>query len=61
MKKEKIKKGLLYHRYRFGIIGNIKVWFCRAFGHQANNIRKHEWCERCGLAHEEIYYKQQTK
>jgi len=52
------KNGLMYHRYRFSLWGNIKVWFCRRFGHQLNNDKNYEWCERCGLVHEEIYHKQ---
>lgn len=45
-----------YHKYRFGIWKNIKVWFCRTFGHQLNESPKNHWCERCGLAYEECYY-----
>lgn len=60
--KEIIINGLLYHRYRFGW-KNIKVWFCRVFGHQISNKVNIDnfytgCCQRCGLAYEEIYYKQ---
>ncbi len=51
-------KGLLYHRYRFSFYKNIKVFICRIFGHELNNTEKHHWCNRCGLAYEEIYHKQ---
>lgn len=47
---------MIYHRYRFGILKNIKVWFCRTFGHQINDNPSHHWCERCGLAYEECYF-----
>ena len=45
-----------HHKFRFGIKGNIKVLFCRIFGHKLNNNPQNLWCERCGLAYEEIYH-----
>lgn len=61
MKKNKntYRKGLLHHRYRFGLIGNLKVWFCRTFGHRVNNDVAYKCCERCGLFYGEIYHKQE--
>lgn len=58
MKKDVYRKGLLHHKYRFGLIGNIKVWFCRTFGHELNKNVEHKWCERCGMFYGEIYHKQ---
>lgn len=57
-KKSTTKKGLLYHGYRFGLFGNIKVWFCRSFGHEINEDVNHQWCNRCGLFYGEIYSNQ---
>lgn len=57
-KKHIYRKGLLHHHYRFGLLKNIKVWFCRTFGHQVNNNVEHKWCQRCGLFYGEIYHKQ---
>ena len=54
MKKEKEVK-LIHHRFRFGIVGNLKVVNCRMFGHKINNNPAHPWCERCGMVYEEIY------
>jgi hypothetical protein len=54
------KDGLLYHRYRFNFYTNIKVFVCRLFGHRINKKEDHEWCNRCGLAYEEIYHKQRA-
>lgn len=45
-----------YHRFRFGIKGNIKVLICRTFGHRINENPANHWCERCGLAYEECYH-----
>ncbi len=47
--------GLMHHRFRFGIMKNLKVLTCRIFGHRINNKPSQHWCERCGLAYEEIY------
>lgn len=47
-----------HHKFRFGIIGNIKVLICRIFGHRLNDNQHYEWCQRCGLAYSEIYHKQ---
>jgi len=52
------RKGLMQHHYRFGLLKNIKVWFCRTFGHKMNDEKKHQWCDRCGLASSEIYHSQ---
>lgn len=57
MGKKIYRNGLMHHQYRFGF-KNIKVWFCRTFGHQVNNNFNHKWCQRCGLATTEIYHKQ---
>ena len=59
MKKHKYiyRKGLMHHDYRFGIWKNLKVWFCRTFGHKMNDNNNHGWCDRYGLAHTEIYHK----
>ena len=51
------KNNLLYHRYKFSFWKNIKVWFCRRFGHQISNDPSSHCCQRCGLAYEEIYHK----
>lgn len=59
MKKRKYKKGLMYHRYNFGLLQNIKVWICRRFGHEVNSKVENKWCERCGLFYGEIYHKQE--
>ena len=59
MSKKRYRKGLLHHNYRFGLIGNLKVWFCRNFGHRLNNDVKHKWCEICGMYYGEIYHKQE--
>jgi len=61
MEKSKLKNtnvavGLLYHRFRFGLIGNLKVLTCRIFGHRLNNNPAYHWCERCGMVYEEIYH-----
>ena len=45
-----------YHKFRFGVIGNLKVLLCRTLGHRINENPKYFWCERCGLAYEECYY-----
>lgn len=45
-----------YHGLRFGIWKNVKVLFCRAFGHRINENPANHWCERCNLAYEECYY-----
>ena len=58
--KQVYRKGLLHHNYRFGIIQNIKVWFCRTLGHEINSNKDNEWCERCGMAYLEIYNKQKA-
>jgi hypothetical protein len=61
IKKEKklvYRRGLLHHRYRFGLLRNLKVFICRTFGHQMNDNMEHEWCQRCGLCSTEIYLKQ---
>lgn len=49
------KDGLKYHSFRFGLIENIKVFICRAVGHRINKNHNNLWCNRCGLAYEEIY------
>lgn len=56
--KQVYRGGLLHHRYRFGVLKNIKVWFCRTFGHRVDNDVKGKCCERCGLYYGEIYHKQ---
>lgn len=45
-----------YHRFRFGIRGNLKVLLCKVFGHRINENPAHPWCERCGLAYTECYH-----
>jgi hypothetical protein len=45
-----------YHKFRFGLKGNIKVFICRIFGHRINENPAYHWCERCGLAYEECYW-----
>jgi len=50
------RKGLLHHRYKFKLKQNIKVWFCRTFGHRIDNSPSSGSCERCGLCYEEIYH-----
>ena len=45
-----------HHKFRFGIRGNFRVLICRIFGHKLNSNYEHHWCERCGLAYEEIYH-----
>jgi len=50
------KSRLLYHNYRFGFIGNIRVLFCRLFGHRVSENPKYNNCSRCGLCYEEIYH-----
>ena len=57
MKKDYYKNNILYHKYRFGLIGNFKVFICRKFGHRMNDNPEHEWCGRCGLCNTEIYHK----
>ena len=56
---KKIKKidspKLLHHRFKFGLIGNVKVLMCRILGHRLNDNIEDEWCNRCKLAYEEIY------
>lgn len=52
------RKGLLHHRYRFALKRNLKVWFCRTFGHEISTDVKLKCCERCGLYYGEIYHKQ---
>ncbi len=47
---------LKHHRFRFGLIGNLKVLLCRIFGHRVNNDPAGFTCQRCRLAYEEIYY-----
>ena len=54
--KNKKKMKVNHHKFRFGIKGNFKVLLCRIFGHKLNSEHEHHWCERCGLAYEEIYY-----
>lgn len=56
----KYKSKLLYHRYKFGIKGNIKVLLCRTFGHRLSEDKNYECCHRCGLAYSEIYYNQRN-
>lgn len=51
------KNNLLYHRYKFNVWKNLKVWFCRRFGHQINNDPSYHCCGRCGLAYSEIYHR----
>jgi hypothetical protein len=41
---------------RFGLVGNIKIGMCKVFGHQIGNQPTTLWCQRCGLAYEEIYF-----
>ena len=57
--KKVYRKGLLHHHYRFrhGLWQNVKIWFCRTFGHEVNTNVEHKWCERCGLFYGEIYHK----
>ena len=47
---------MIYHKYRFGLLKNIKVFICKKFGHRINENPAYHWCERCGLAYEECYY-----
>lgn len=47
---------MIYHKYRFGLKGNFKVWLCRRFGHRLNENPDHDWCERCSLAYSECYH-----
>lgn len=56
--KKKYTDGLLNHDYRFGLIDNLKVWFCTTFGHRISKDRNYEICGRCGLCYDEIYHKQ---
>lgn len=46
---------MIYHDYRFGFVGNIKVLLCKIFSHRLNENPAHVWCGRCGLAYEECY------
>ena len=45
-----------YHKYRFGLIRNFKVFLCKTFGHRLNEDPSHHWCGRCGLCYEECYF-----
>jgi len=56
MKNATDKNGLLYHKYSFRIKQNLKVWFCRMFGHELNKNVEDKWCNRCGLFYGEIYH-----
>ena len=47
---------MTYHKYRFGLRENIKVFLCRTFGHRLNENPAHHWCERCKLYYGECYY-----
>lgn len=51
------KDGLLYHNFRFGLVGNFRVLMCRMLGHRLSKKPGHYCCQRCGLAYEEIYHK----
>lgn len=46
---------LKHHRFRFGLIGNLKVLLCRIFGHRVSDDPTGFACQRCRLAYEEIY------
>jgi hypothetical protein len=46
---------LKHHKFRFGLIGNLKVLLCRIFGHRVSEDPIGFACERCNLAYEEIY------
>lgn len=46
---------LKHHRFRFGLIGNLKVLICRIFGHRVSDDPTGFACQRCRLAYEEIY------
>lgn len=46
---------LKHHRFRFGLIGNLKVLLCRIFGHRVSDDPTGFTCQRCRLAYEEIY------
>ena len=53
MAKEKLK----HHRFKLslGLWHMTKVIVCKSVGHELNSNPNHNWCERCGLCHEEIY------
>ena len=57
---KKINNNLIYHDFRFGLKQNFKVLLCRMVGHQINNDPSAYYCERCGLAYEEIYINKGT-
>lgn len=48
------------HKFTWKRVMHLWFWkgqiFCRLFGHRVNANPSWHWCERCGLAYEEIHF-----